>query len=305
MSQELIQRADLVLANLQTNGGILNPEQADRFIQVLVDEPTILNVARTVTMAGPTMELNKIGFGSRIMRAAVENTRLAAADRVKPTTSKVSLATKEVIAEILLPYAVLEDNIEKGNLENTILTLIAKRAATDFEELVILGDQSLAGTDPYLGLLDGVVKRITAHEVDALTTGISANTFNNALTALPKKYRRNKNLLKFLLGSDAEQDWRNKIAARQTILGDSTLVGSAPSTVHGVGILPAALMPDGVGILTNPQNIIIGIQRNFRLESFRMIGERQYQIVLTARVDVQIEETDAAVKIVNFEDIEA
>ena len=291
----------MVLANLQS-GGILTPEQSDRFIQVLVDEPTILNVARTVTMDRPSMELNKIGFGSRIMRAAVENTRLAPADRVKPTTSKVTLNTKEVIAEILLPYAVLEDNIEKGNLENTILTLIAKRAATDFEELVILGDQSLAGTDPYLGLLDGVIKRINAHEVDAALTGISANTFNNALKAMPKKYRRNKNLLKFVLPSDAEQDWRNKIAARQTILGDSTLVGSAPSTVHGVGILPAALMPDGTAILTNPQNIIIGIQRNFRLESFRMIGERQYQIVLTARVDVQIEETDAAVKIVNLAD---
>jgi len=304
MSQELIQRADLVLSNLSQNGGILTPEQSDRFIQVLVDEPTILNVARTVTMERPSMELNKIGFGTRIMRAAVENTRLAQADRVKPTTSKVTLNTKEIIAEILLPYAVLEDNIEKGNLENTILTLIAKRAATDLEELVILGDTSLSTTDAYLGLVDGVVKRINAHEVDAATTGISANTFNNALKAMPKKYRRNKNLLKFVLPSDAEQDWRNTIAARQTVLGDATLVGNAPSTVHGVGILPAALMPDGTAVLTNPQNIIIGIQRNFRLESFRMIGERQYQIVLTARVDVQIEETDAAVKIVNLNPLE-
>ncbi len=155
--QTLLQKADLVLADLTSNGGRLTVEQSDRFIHQLIEQPTILNVARTVPMSGPELELNKIGFGSRILRPAVENTGLASADRSKPQTYKINLRTVEVIAEVRIPYSALEDNIERGGLETTILTLIAERAALDFEELILLGD--ITSSDPYLALLDGVLKR--------------------------------------------------------------------------------------------------------------------------------------------------
>ena len=140
VNPELIKKADLVLADLTSNGGILNPEQSDRFLKVLIESPTILKDARTVPMNSPVMKINKIGFGSRILRPAVENTALVSSDRSKPDTTQLTMTTKEVIAEVRIPYGVLEDNIEQGNLENTILNLIAERAALDFEELILLGD---------------------------------------------------------------------------------------------------------------------------------------------------------------------
>ena len=95
-NQDLIKKADIALSDLAT-AGRLNPEQTDRFIQTLMDEPTILRNVRTVTMNGPQMKINKIGFGSRILRPAVSATPLADGDRVKPDLSQVELNTKEIM----------------------------------------------------------------------------------------------------------------------------------------------------------------------------------------------------------------
>lgn len=49
------------------NGGLLNPEQANRFIRKLIAEPTIIRGdARMVTMAAPTRDLSKIKFNRRL-----------------------------------------------------------------------------------------------------------------------------------------------------------------------------------------------------------------------------------------------
>jgi hypothetical protein len=115
-NRELIRKADIAIADLTGNGGYLNPEQNNRFIRTLIEQPTLLNSVRTVAMNSPQMKINKIGFGSRVLRAATSATALQSSDRVKPDLSNVQLSTKEVIAQVNIPYEVLEDNIEGGNV---------------------------------------------------------------------------------------------------------------------------------------------------------------------------------------------
>ncbi len=313
---ENLKKADFILSDLSSNGGLLAVEQASTFIQNLIDQPTLLRQMRSVTMNSPSMEINKIGFGKRILRAATEATALADAAvdgtsfdpstsgeyraRAKPQTSKVTLNTKEVIAEVRLSYQVLEDNIERGNLENVILALIAERAALDLEELVINGDTSLNTADPYLDLMDGVLKLATAHVVDADGATLSPTIFNTVLKALPTKYRRNRNAMRFFSTPDAEQDYRLALSTRGTGLGDAILTGQQPVPVFGVPLMGVALMPSTNLLFTNPQNLLFGIQRNIRIESMRLIAEREVQIVLTARVATAIEEADAVVKVTNL-----
>lgn len=300
---EAVQRAMLALSDLSSDGGMLNPEQNDTFIRMLIDQPTMINQIRSVPMSGPTMELNKIGFGSRILRAARQATTgdgraLTEAERAKPTTSKVELETKEVIAEIRLPYEVLEDNIERGDLENTILALIAERAALDLEELIITGDT--ASGDSYLALMDGVLKLATDNVVDAANGTVSASLFNDMLKALPTRYRRNRAAMSFFVAPDVEQDYRLALSSRGTALGDDLLTGNRAVPVFGVPMRGAALMPASNMLFTDPQNVIFGIQRAIRIESERLISEREVKIVLTARVAVQIEETLAMTKLINL-----
>lgn len=307
---DLIKKADLALSDLSSGGGLLSPEQTDNFIRTLIDSPTIINQARTVTMSAPTRKINKIGFGSRILHAApTDGTALADGDRVKPDLSQVQLDTSEVIAEVHVPYDVLEDNIEGGNINagaaespggmhSTIVQLIAERAALDLEELILLGD-TVSG-DSYLALMDGYLKLAADHVVDAGNTTISKTLLKNGVKAMPDKYLRNRNQLMHFVSVDNETEYRDTYASRQTQLGDNMLTGTAPMYAYGSQVMGAALMPQAQGLFCNPLNLIFGVQRRITIEYDKDIRTRTFIIVLTTRVACQIEETDAVVKYANI-----
>lgn len=306
---QLVNKADIALSDLSSNGGLLNPEQTDKFVQILMDSPTILNAARLVTMNTPQKKINKIGFGSRLLRKATSATELAANQRAKPDLGQIELNTKEVIAEVHIPYDVLEDNIEGGNisapmgasaggLQDTIMTLIGQRVALDLEELGILGDS--ASGDEYLALCDGFIKRATAHIVNAGGTTISKDIFKAMIKAMPDKYLRQRNLLEFFVSTDNETEYRDTVANRVTGLGDSALVSANSLNVFGSALTAASLMPESKAIYTMPKNLIFGVQRRVHIEFDKDIRARKYIIVVTARVDFQVEETDALVIATNI-----
>lgn len=307
-NENLIQKADVALADL-ASGGLLNPEQTDRFIQVLMDSPTILNAARVVTMNAPQKKINKIGFGSRILRVATSATALADGDRVKPDFGQITLVSKEVIAELHIPYDVFEDNIEGGNIsaamgqsaggvQDTIMTLVGQRTALDLEELGILGDTSSA--DSYLALTNGFLVLANQHIVDAGGATISKDAFKAAIKAMPDKYLRVRGDNSFFVSVDNETEYRDTVANRVTGLGDSALVSANSMSVFGSPIQAAPLMPNAKGIYTNPNNLIFGIQRKVNIEYDKDIRARKFIVVVTARVDFQIEEANAIVAITNL-----
>ncbi len=309
---DLIARADIALADMTANGGLLLPEQSKQFIDIILDAPTIIKQIRTVRMTTSEARLNRIGFTSRILRAARQtgsaldaggNDRyVRAADRSKPTTSQIIMNTKEVIAEIRLPYELLEDNIEGQAFETHLMRLIGERAAIDLEELILGGDT--ASGDAYLALMDGLMKRMTSHTVNNASAGPTPTMFQNALLALPQQYHRNINSLKHYVTVANRIRYRGKVAERATGYGDSALTSDIPIFASGVPV-EAAPMLAGVssgtqGFSTFPQNILFGIQRDIRLETDKDIRSREYIIVLTARVATQIEDENATVKITNI-----
>lgn len=306
---DLVRKADIALSDLATGAGLLNPEQTDRFLRTLIDTPTILNRCRVVTMNAPQRKINKIGFGSRILRVATSATALSSGDRVKPDLSKVELNTKEVIATVYIPYDVLEDNIEggtitvgptagAGGLHDTIVTLIAERAALDLEELGILGDS--ASADPYLALQDGWLKLSTANVVTASGVSISKNLMKNGVKAMPDKYLRNRAALTHFVSVDNETEYRDTYANRQTSLGDSMLQGTSPVYAYGSEVVGVPLMPGASGLFTAPMNLIYGFQRRVTIEYDKDIESRVFKIVLTARIALAIEEINAVVKYTNI-----
>ena len=300
---ELIKKADLALSDLAT-AGKLNPEQTDRFIRVLIDQPTLLASTRTVAMGSPQMKINKIGFGSRILRPAVSATALSFGDRVKPDLGQVQLDTKEVIAEINLPYNVIVDNIEKGNvntplqtgaggLHQTIVDLIAERAALDLEELAIRGDTGSG--DSYLALNNGFLKLATAN-VTNVGGVFNKDAAKAALKTMPVRYLRNRAALAHFVSTDNETEVRDQYGSRQTALGDQQVQGVLPVYLYGSQVKPLALMPGDQGLYCDPMNLIFGVQRNIQIEYTKDIRARTFVIVLTARVAFAIEEINAVTK---------
>jgi HK97 family phage major capsid protein len=302
-NKSIIEKADIAVSNLQSDGGYLSTLQSNAFIRMLIDQPTILNEIRIQPMSTPVMEIDKIGFGSRIIKVApASGTALTPANRSKPTTEKVTLTTSEVIAEVHLPYDVLEDNIERGSLEDTVLTLIAERGSSDIEELIIQGN-TITGADAFLRMKDGVLAQTTSHIVDFQDSGdrtVSKKIFKHGFKALPTKYRRNRSALRFYVSPDCEVEYVDTLADRPTILGDNKIVQWTPSYAYGVPVVPAAYMPNTNYILTHPKNIILGVQRQIMIESDRDIRARVLVIVLTMRLDIKFEEEDAVVKGTGF-----
>ena len=309
-NKELIKRADWAVSDITSNGGLLNPTQANTFIDMVVDQPTILQQARVVRMPGPTMKINRIGFASRIMKAAPQgaspyaeddgtNDRyLAATDRSAPTTAQISLTTKEIMAEIHLPYELLEDNIEGESIEDHIMRLIAVQTAQDLEEWVLQAD-TLSG-DAYLALNDGLLKTATSHVVDNVSAGVSPDLFETGMLTMPQKYLRNLNVLQQIVPVADTIRYRANVARRATGYGDSSLTENNKLVAYGVPVNAAPLMPVSTGLFTFPQNMLFGIQRDIRVETDRDIRSRQIIIVLTARVDAKWDDEDAVVKYTNI-----
>lgn len=297
-NQQIIEKAAMTLASLSA-GGRMNVEQADTFLRMVQNQPTIMKDARFIPMSSDRRKIEKIGFGNRILRAGTEGTALADSQLAVPTTGTVDLEAKEVIAEVNITYDTLENNIEGNNLQDTIMQMIAERASLDLEELAVNGDT--ASGDPYLALIDGLCKQAgTGHVVDFADAAMDKSAFKKGIKAVPAKYLRNPAEWRFYASQNAELDWKDLIAARQTQLGDQAIEGRL-ATAYGIPVKGIAMLQPYVSntktvsdmLVTHPKNIVIGMSRNISVEVDKDIRARKFIIVLTAKIDVVFEEVDA------------
>jgi len=306
-NRTILEKADLALADLTAGGGILKPAQAQKFMRLLIKESVLMKLATVVPMASPKQQISKIKFGSRILRPGAEATALAVGDRVKPDLSMVELDAKLFKAEVRLSDETLEDSIERGELRQTIMEMMAEAIARDIEEVIVSGDT--ASGDAFLAVMDGVLKQATSNVVDAAGSPISKDLMRDMLKTLPSEHLRDKKAMRFLTSVDADLDYRNSLAERATAVGDKFLEGDTPVLYSGVPVQPVPLFPENLGagsdqtviLLCNPKNIHVGIWRQIRIESARDISEGTLKIVATLRFDVKYAEEPGVAKAINVQ----
>ena len=303
---DLSNRTILEMADLTVGGGILKPAQAQKFMRLLIKDSVLLKLATVVPMASPKQQLAKIKFGSRILRPDQEATALAAGERSKPELSNVELDAKLFKAEVRLSDEVLEDSLERGELRQTLMEMIAEAISRDMEEVVVNGD--LTSADPFLATMDGVLKQATSHVVDAGGAHLDKNLLSDLLKTLPSEHLRDKEAMAFLTSVDADLDYRNSLAERATAVGDKFLEGDTPVLYSGVPLRSIPLFPENLGqnndqtvvLLCNPKNLHVGIWRQIRIESGREISEGTLKIVATLRFDIKYAEETGVAKAVNI-----
>mgnify|MGYP000870092754 FL=1 len=306
-NRTLLEKADLALADLTAGGGVLLPAQAQKFMRLLIKQSVLMQMATVVPMASPKHQIAKIKFGSRILRRGTEATALPVADRARPDMSHLELDAQLVKAEVHLSDEVLEDSIERGELRQTMMEMIADAISRDMEEVLVSGDT--ASADPFLATMDGVLKQATSHVVDAAAAPISKDLLRDLVKTLPSEYLRDKSAMRYLTSVDADLDYRNTLAERATAVGDKFLEGDAPVLYSGVPVQPIPLFPENLGagsdqtviLLCNPKNIHVGIWRQIRIESARDISEGTLKIVATLRFDVKFAEETGVAKAINVQ----
>lgn len=315
-------------------GGLLNARQSNRFIDYVIDQSVLMKTARIVRMNEPTVDIDKVDIGQRIMRKATEGT----ADGVNadPTFSKISMTTVKLRLDWELTTEGLEDNIEGDSLEDHVASLMARQTANDLEDLYIHGDTSNTG-DALLKSLDGFRKlaRADAHVVDAAGGYLTRSVFDAALRALPNKYLQRRNQLVWSTSSSLLQDYIWSLTldvgatgapAPGSLMGEMVVnagLGGAQGGGIGTSLVPG-LRPFGIGLLevplyeetetgnytgatgnhgvvelTFPQNRIVGIQRDIVV--YREFKPKKDSIEYTQfiRVTNQIENADAYVHVRN------
>ena len=306
-NRSILEKADFALSHLVTNGGLLFPKQAQRFMRLMTIEATLMPQITYRPMSRAREQIDQIKFGSRVLRAAEELVSLPEADRVVPDISKVELDCQEFIGEVNISDQVLEENIEQGELRQTIMQLLGPAVGRDLEEVVINGDT--ASADPFLAQFDGILVQAQSNIVDAAGAPISKDLFNDMMKALPARYRKNKRELRFYTASNGELDYRNTLAERATVAGDKYLETDTPVLAAGTPVMGVPLFPDNLGptndqtvvILTHPKNIFVGVRRKIRIEWERNIRQRSLAVVVTLTSDTKYAEEDGVVKAINVQ----
>lgn len=306
MAEQLVAQKALTTSNL-ASGGLLNPEQSDRFITYMFDL-TLLTKLRLIRMSRPRMEIDKIGIGTRLLRSATEYTTVTDASVFTP--SKVTLTTTKLV----LPWDISRDtykqNIERSGIEDTVQRLMALQAGNDFEDLAINGDTTSG--DPLLVTLNGwrklAVNDSATHQVMLSGSATSKAIFSRMLKNLPTKYQSRRPDLRFYGPVNLVQDYVDSLTDRETQLGDALINEGARALAYGVPVIAVPYMYSSISgtytgaagnhgefILTFPENFITGVLEDILVFHWFNPRKDAHEFTLYLEGAVNWENTDAIV----------
>ncbi len=304
-NRTIIQKANFALSQLVSDGGLLYPLQAKKFMRLATTEAELIKMVTYRPMARVKEDIDQIKFGSRVLRPYQEFAAMSEGDRATPDLAKVQLESKKFAGETELSEDVLDQNIEQGELRQTLMQLLAPAAGRDLEEVVINGD--VASADTFLAQFDGILKQSVSNVVDAAGAPLSKDLFYEAMRTLPQRYRKNKRELRFFTAANAELFYRNTLANRETAAGDKYLENDAPILASGVPVVGLSQIPDDLGasndqtvvLLTHPKNIIVGVHREVRLDWEEIKRTHSLRIYVALEACARYFEEEAVTKIIN------
>ena len=306
-------KATIISSNL-TYG--LHNQEADRFIDYLVDESKLLSSIRLERMEGNTKWVDKLGLASKVLKKATPG--VDPGDTVSVNTARVQLVAKEVIAIVSIGDDTLEDNIEGDALLQHIIKMIVNSARNEIEEAVIHGDTAVADTY-ILDAFDGYYKLAKAGSANVVEAMTDANRFwpgtngvkaTKLIKALPTKFRVDKSKLAFILPPDLQLDYMDSLADKVSADAFGALVGRPDQDELSLRLIKNFTVPrmktnmsftysatpytDGAFVmLTMLDNLILGMQRDIKIEFQRFARKRCTDAVVTFRLAPQVEETSA------------
>jgi hypothetical protein len=323
MSNELLEKVIRTTEIGSAEGGILNTEQTNQFLDYIWDTTVLGKQVRRITMRSNEQDIDKVAIGERIVRGATE--AVDTGENAGAIFSKISLTTKKLRLDWELSTESLEDNIEGENLEEHLARLMATQFGNDLEDLAINGDTT--SSDPLLKQYDGYSKLLKAggHVIDAAGGVLDRGVLNAAIRALPRKYLQNKAGFKFFTGAGAIQDYIYSLQAVEAgMVNPETLAaaginmavrpegnaGYLTGNAFGFQIQEIPLFredldlngePEGTELwLTNAQNLLWGIKREVTIHREFKPKKDTIEYTVYVRQGVQVQHADAAVVVENL-----
>lgn len=296
----IIRKAAIATGTLAS--GLLNPEQARKFIQQTFEATNLGGLVRHEMRTAKTGEIDKIGIGRRILRKKTENTDDNY--RAGVNTSQIEYSTTAVRLPWEITEETLRENIEGQNFENIVTNLMTTQLGVDMEDLYLNGDEATPETNEdydFLKINDGWIKQIGngGHVYDATSEDeMSLDMFYKALASLPNKYNNGK--LRWLMSPKRAQEWElfllNKVVNQGGAVPES--IYTSPARIQAV---ECPSLDDKTILLTDPKNLIVvntySVQIRKTTEGREAIMQDKRFYVVHLDYDPIIEELDATAMI--------
>lgn len=273
---------------------MLNDEQRQNFIDNVVHESSLLASVRKYTMSRSRVEIPRMTLGTRVLKEA----SIGVTSEIIPDYSAIVLTSSKLTLPWTITEEYLDDNPEGNAAEASILRMMGVTASNDLEDLLINGDES--SNDNLLKANNGILKLATKHK--KLKQGFKKKPthfqFKDVLKALPVKYRREPKKLMFLVSPNTYLDYIYEISGKNTGMSNAFLTSLANEpTYMDIKVVANPFMPDGHIVLTNPDNIIFGIEKDMKLrtttEGSTAIKNDERFYALHLRCDFAIQNADA------------
>lgn len=288
--------------------GLLNPEQARKFIQQTFEATNLGPLVRHVMRTAKSGEIDKIGIASRILRAKVENTDDGY--RAGVDTNVIEYACKAIRLPWEITEETLRENIEGQQLESIITNLMTTQLGVDLEDLYLNSDEATESTATdynFLKLNDGWIKQMNngGHVVDASEeTTMSLDIYYKTIQKLPNKYNNGK--LRWLMSPKRAQEW--ELYLLNKVIGQG---GAVPENVYTapakIPVIECPSMDDGTILLTDPKNLIVVNTYDMKLrktvEGKEAIMQDKRFYVAHLDFDPIIEELDATAMITGLKSL--
>jgi len=254
----------------------LTPEEADKFLDYVIDQSFWKDNARIVKMNKAEKNLRFLDFasGTRFLKPAAT---FSSSDYQKEFTSdKIELASKKVRGCVVIYDDDLEDGIEGAAFADHLMKLVAIKVANEIDEAVWVS-ASATGT-PYAStdirslwggwryaLLNNTVLDNGVNLLDASNTiaghttdftdaggiavrnaisGVWEIKFAKMMGTLPSKYKASGlGSLRFFCNDIVENDYIEALSARSTVLGDNAIMGNVALKYGKVPIASVPQMP--------------------------------------------------------------
>jgi hypothetical protein len=310
--------------DMTTAKAILNEEQLAMFLRPATISQTILNDASFKKMNKPSMVVSSAKVVGRVLQTGYKTVggEQVTQDQLTPATigfGKAELNATKLKALTSLLDDDKEDNIEREQFEQTLLSMMGEAVGVDLEAVCVFGNSAYTSggsKDPLFSCFDGWLKGATAVKSDGAKGSDSAdfvlaNTgvvgmFDAMLKKLPAAYRQ-ANLMKdlvFYVPYEVYEAYRAFLIDRETGLGDSTLLNADELKYKGIPVKYAPVLDAADGrtvygkvpsILTVPEFLWYGVYKDLSVEPHRDVANEKTDYYYRIRCDAANQWTDAVI----------
>ena len=308
-------------SDMSSAKALLNDEQFAQFMRAATINQTILADASFRRMNSMSQVVSSTKVTGRVLQNGYDSNG-ATEDQLTPATigfGKAELNATKLKALTSLLDDDKEDNIEREQFEQTLLSMMGEAVGVDLEAVCVFGDSAYTSggsKDPLFSTFDGWLKGATAVKSDGAKGSDSAdfvlaNTgvvgmFDAMLKKLPAAYRQ-ANLMKdlvFYVPYEVYEAYRAFLIDRETGLGDSTLLNADELKYKGIPVKYAPVLDAADGrtvygkvpsILTVPEFLWYGVYKDLSVEPHRDVANEKTDYYYRIRCDAANQWTDAVI----------